>query len=58
MRKRIKSILREEFEQMASVPSEIMDSLSDDVEYMHDKQADVLMLYDGEKDVHYFFVRG
>jgi len=46
-------INKDQFMQNVNLPNNLKDI---DAIYLHDKNHDLFMLYDDEKDVHYFFV--
>lgn len=52
-----KSISRSEFlEKVGDVPDSIINHLSKNLDFLHDEDNDVFMIYDKDSDIHYFFI--
>ncbi len=55
---RAKKISKEKFDQLITLPKSILTKINNHkIEYLHDHQKDVIMLYDHDADVHYFFIK-
>ena len=48
-------LARTVFTYNVNIPGSVSAGLSNDLEYYHDEQNDVFVLYDTDADVHYFF---